>query len=372
MNQKPKSLFHREPIWLLIVVIVLIPFFHTLFSGTLDIEPWDDDDVFENYIGLRGVSTKLLVQPSLARQISNKILSPPIPIEKLTNSDEADKIVCPPGFNLIKDVQTLNDHAGEDNAIQRKIPKIVHMTSKSRCVSPAFGENIEKWKFHGYKFYFHDDEAVHQLLYERDWSPLVPHLVKVLNCITSMTAKVDIWRYLVIWEYGGIYSDIDSSPNIFNGTTILPDDDAYFVVEQLGIPSQYFFAASPSHPIMYFAVEWALHNLMDRRNIRDNQPPHTTGPKALGMGFSWFTGKTYYSGAGVYNGEPPFANRSVKIEGKKKKSDDIVERESIRGKIKVKLYQNQNMTHFLHERKEGSLKCWVHLLALYDKEAASL
>jgi mannosyltransferase OCH1-like enzyme len=48
-------------------------------------------------------------------------------------------------------------------------------------------------------------------------------------------AWIDLWRLLVLWKFGGIYADLDSSPvpSRFNATTITPEDDAFFVLETL-------------------------------------------------------------------------------------------------------------------------------------------
>lgn len=79
-----------------------------------------------------------------------------------------------------------------------------------------------------------------------------------LNCLFSfgnIAAKADLWRYLALWEYGGIYTDLDNLPGErFNETTIAPDTDAFFLQEQGGWLSQYFFAVAPKHPIMFLAV----------------------------------------------------------------------------------------------------------------------
>jgi mannosyltransferase OCH1-like enzyme len=47
-------------------------------------------------------------------------------------------------------------------------------------------------------------------------------------------AWIDLWRLLVLWKYGGIYADLDTSPvpSLFNETTISEEDDAFFVVDQ--------------------------------------------------------------------------------------------------------------------------------------------
>jgi hypothetical protein len=87
---------------------------------------------------------------------------------------------------------------------QRKIPKIVHVTSKTRCMTPAFIRNIDQWRFPGYSLAFHDDVAVDRLL-GKYW-PEFPHLQLFQHCSVSGAAKADIWRLLVLWEYGGIYT----------------------------------------------------------------------------------------------------------------------------------------------------------------------
>jgi mannosyltransferase OCH1-like enzyme len=96
----------------------------------------------------------------------------------------------------------------DDEAIthppQRKIPKIIHMTSKSRCITSRIKANILKWKLPEYSIYFHDDAAVDRLLSK--YFPGFPHLQNVNQCSISGAGKADIWRYLVLWEYGGVYT----------------------------------------------------------------------------------------------------------------------------------------------------------------------
>ena len=128
-----------------------------------------------------------------------------------------------------------------------KIPKIIHMTSKSHCFTEAFLNNIKRWFVDGYSFFLHDDDAVDRLIFGREW-PQFPLLKESLTCIPSGAGKADIWRYLMLWEYGGIYTDIDNAPGsqLFfdNHTSAITDDmDAFFEQERGGFPSQYFFAS---------------------------------------------------------------------------------------------------------------------------------
>ena len=146
---------------------------------------------------------------------------------------------CPDGLNLI------NSKYDPRSIVKgRKIPKIVHMTSKSHCFTDNFATNINKWRFEGHSFFMHDDAAVDRL-FDRDW-PEFPLLKESLSCIVTGAGKADLWRYLLLWEYGGIYSDIDNAPGdlFLNGTVISDEMDSFFEQELGGFPSQYFLAGT--------------------------------------------------------------------------------------------------------------------------------
>ena len=71
-----------------------------------------------------------------------------------------------------------------------------------------FADNMNSWQFDKYSFFLQDDNAVAKLL-SREW-PEFLLLHDVIN--TSGAGFADLSRYLVIWEYGGIYADIDNTP----------------------------------------------------------------------------------------------------------------------------------------------------------------
>ena len=157
-----------------------------------------------------------------------------IPLPDLTRSygADADDAACPPPLVAVRDrlLSPSLAYAGG-----RKIPRIVHLSSKSRCNHPVIAANAETWKLKGHSLFLHDDEAVWKLL-NREW-PEFPGLRAVLTCLPSTMGAhwIDVWRILVLWEYGGIFADIDTSPvpDLFNETTITSNDDAFFVVETL-------------------------------------------------------------------------------------------------------------------------------------------
>ena len=52
-------------------------------------------------------------------------------------------------------------------------------------------------------------------LFDKEW-PEFPQLRNSIDCLKNAggAAKADLWRYLALWVYGGIYTDMDNSPGI--------------------------------------------------------------------------------------------------------------------------------------------------------------
>jgi hypothetical protein len=254
------------------------------------------------------------------------------PLQELA---ETSHYSCPPGLIRVNDTHLPHNitHPG------RKIPRIVHITAKSRCVTPSVLRHLKQWQFPGHSFYFHDDEAVDGLLYSNHTGTpheIVPNLTQVLSCVTTGATKSDIWRYLILWHYGGIYSDIDNSATRFNGSTISPDDDSFFVVESLGIMSQYFLASSPKHPLMKHALNFGIPGLQNTVNVMVNNPAHKTGPGAIKNGFINFQkaagiSTDGYIPAGIYEGaeEPSSERRYCTVVGKKYLPQEYINRSGL-------------------------------------------
>jgi hypothetical protein len=241
----------------------------------------------------------------------------------------------------------------------RKIPRIIHLTSKSRCLHPVLAENVEKWRLKNHSLFFHDDDAMDKLLY-RDW-PEFPQLKYVLKCLLyGGAAKADIWRILVLWEYGGVYADFDSYPHLdkFNESTITAEDEAFFVVETLGTVSQWFMAASPRHPMLYFTIHAILGNLINLKDVGDLPIVWTTGPGAVKQGFEMFMGARSHVPnpvvAGIYTGA---YGRTARVVGSQENENEYIERniyatvEKLRrpdkdhNAMKHEIYETMDMAH---------------------------
>jgi mannosyltransferase OCH1-like enzyme len=306
---------------------------------------------------IKSKSEPSFLPPTVVAQQQQQLPTPPqeavtIPLRILTNTNQT--------YECSKNLVYLPDRI-LPKLNERKIPRMVHLTSKSRCLTQPFIDNLRTWHFDDHSVYFHDDAAVERLL-TKFW-PSFPHIPVAVKCLRSGAAKADLWRYLVLWEYGGIYTDIDNAPGKFwNASTIALDDDAFFVVEKLGVLSQFFLAASPKHPLLYLAVHQTLHRLLNIDHVGKQFIPQVTGPGALKVAFKYFmrTQETTHYGrvrAGKYYG---VGGRSVTVAGSKETSWQLVKRGSVPEQMDG--YKQMHMRHFSAiAKKKFNESCLVHL-----------
>lgn len=225
-----------------------------------------------------------------------------ISLQDLT-SNSFGNISCPQPLVSVHSTVKKDPYAGG-----RKIPRRIHITTKSRCMPRDKAKTIEKWKqaLPGYSIFFHDDEAVDRLLQQDSW-PEFPFLSMIMKCVKFRGAmKIDVWRMLVVYRYGGMYTDIDNWPGpLFNGDTILPKSTAFFLSDSWLRPSQWLFAMEPQHPVAYYCIMEILQRLLSLDNIAEPKVVFVTGPDALKSAYGRFLnwkpeGKIF--GGGIFVG----------------------------------------------------------------------
>ena len=97
------------------------------------------------------------------------------------------------------------------------------------------------------------------------------------NKLNIIVAKVDFWRYLVLYKYGGVYLDMDSSIEQPLKYLIKDDDEAIITAE--GNPNLYVQWAlifSKEHPILKKTIELIINNI--KNNSYPNDIHKMTGP----------------------------------------------------------------------------------------------
>ena len=93
---------------------------------------------------------------------------------------------------------------------KKKIPYNFFQTYKSYNVDNDF--NLRFYKFRQknpeYNYYFFDDIEMDNYM-EKNWGHR--KIYKIYKDSIFGASKADIWRYCILYEYGGIYLDFDSS-----------------------------------------------------------------------------------------------------------------------------------------------------------------
>ena len=108
------------------------------------------------------------------------------------------------------------------------IPTNIFMTWYTKDLPYHMKQNVEKIKRENPEFnvYVYDDEDCKQFLKEH----FEPKVLDAYNSLVPGAYKADLWRYCILYIYGGIYIDIKLEPiNGFRFRELL--DKEYFVLD---------------------------------------------------------------------------------------------------------------------------------------------
>lgn len=119
----------------------------------------------------------------------------------------------------------------------------------------------------------------------------------IYNSYTLNALKADLWRYLVVYKFGGLYVDIDTTCNL-PIEVWLKDDYDFIISAEPGYSdlTQMIFASIPEHP----ALLLLLNNIKDAslKNIKyDNRVEYnrfTTGYTILTKSITEYLGIDQY------------------------------------------------------------------------------
>lgn len=143
---------------------------------------------------------------------------------------------------------------------EQKIPKIIWQTFKTNQVPLIMRDYVDSWitKNPEYKYRFFDDQDIQNFLKTH-----FPDYYEPYNRIKFGSSKADLWRYLIIYKYGGVYADLDCRCNNSLREWIKPDSQ---FVTQLGINKdicQWLLISEPENPIFLKAAEKSLENIIN-------------------------------------------------------------------------------------------------------------
>lgn len=190
------------------------------------------------------------------------------------------------------------------------IPKNIYRSWKTQNFHPKIDKQMKKMLYLNpeYEQIIYTDEQVHDYVssnYDAD-------INKAFNKLTVMTAKVDFWRYLILYQKGGIYLDIDSTINTKIDTFLNTDDDALITAEtnpELFVQWALFFREK--HPILERVIDNVVQNINEKKY--QNDIVNTTGPGVFTNSLQQIH-KAKYSEALKWSGVNIEFNKKFKID----------------------------------------------------------
>lgn len=150
-----------------------------------------------------------------------------------------------------------------------RIPHIIHQTWTTVDVPFIYWDNIKTVIKHNptWKYYFWTAESAQKLIADR-----YPRFLKTWKKLTKPIYKADALRYIVLYEYGGFYMDLDIEVHRNLNRTAKryscivgsePFEHAVFLYEKHFYLNNNFMAARPRHPFF----KQVANNLAKKRHF---------------------------------------------------------------------------------------------------------
>ena len=158
------------------------------------------------------------------------------------------------------------------------IPKIIWQTYKDPydSLTPYMHEAMNTWKNLNpeYEHRYMDDKQASEFVlneYGKEWHDIFVGLpVGVM--------RGDLWRYMIVYKYGGVYADLDTE--CLDPVSSWMLDDKQFIVcpETSDHFCQWTFAASPAHPILKSVLDLIKQRLLNPEYGSEHFVHTHTGP----------------------------------------------------------------------------------------------
>jgi mannosyltransferase OCH1-like enzyme len=169
-----------------------------------------------------------------------------------------------------------------DLPIQKKVevPKKIFQTHKSFDYiksQPAMQNAINSWIKYipEFEYFFYTDQMCDDFIREKMGS----QIYKAYQKLPLPVMKADLWRYCVIYYYGGIYADVDTicltDPKLFlkpdSKLMVSPENDCHLC--------QWCFSAIPNSPILKKVIDLSVDRIINTTEIKGEHIIHyLTGP----------------------------------------------------------------------------------------------
>ena len=173
---------------------------------------------------------------------------------------------------------------------EQNIPRLLHQTFRSADVPEAMHRAAMSWSElnPGYSYHFYDDADHISFLRER----FDPRVADAYGKINEGAFRADLWRYCILYEYGGVYADIDSVCKMPLDDVLRSNDEFVVPMVTAAQPSAVFNAficSTPGHPFLREAITHACNNILSNKPFDGFS---MVGPGALGMAINLGLGRS--------------------------------------------------------------------------------
>ncbi|GBG29746.1 Initiation-specific alpha-1,6-mannosyltransferase [Hondaea fermentalgiana] len=172
-------------------------------------------------------------------------------------NESMPRLICNPGMTQIP----FHMKARVTKPLPKsKIPRQIFFSGATRLVAKPICDNLAHLQAQNpeYDIYFFDDNDIDTFLWRSEFAPIRP----LYNMIATGAIKSDIWRYLVMLKFGGVYSDLDSEWHGHFRDFIPRDIEIVSAGMQDGAISQWFMVFVPGYQIMSKAADFALRRVL--------------------------------------------------------------------------------------------------------------
>lgn len=175
-----------------------------------------------------------------------------------------------------------------------KIPKKIFQTWETKDISNGFQQIVDFWKIMNpnYEYCFYDKNDRDIFIKENFDEQIYDAYCKII----PGAFKADLWRYCVLYKYGGVYVDIDTL--CLSGIDKFLTDETEFMVPidlntnpQEGQHNLFntLIASIPGNPILLNAIERIVSNV-ENKTIPKSKLDFC-GPGLLGRAANQFLGR---------------------------------------------------------------------------------
>lgn len=141
-----------------------------------------------------------------------------------------------------------------------KIPKVIYQTYKDKNVPPIVKERWLQLN-PGYEYHLYDDDDCYEFLlnyYDKDHADFFKYQIK------DRPIKSDFWRVCILYQFGGIYADIDIKPLIPIDEFVNSDTTLYTCLSDPFVSpniNPHFIAVTPKNKLIKECIDIYMNHI---------------------------------------------------------------------------------------------------------------